>query len=295
MRFGISWLAVVALVALLYVVVNGLANPRTRPFVLGLGALVGLGFAFLWLAPSQMAPVQERAERSVATDRVAPRVVEAAPAPLPPKSSAATETRQPKVTLIAALRQAIVQAWTARGLPASAEAPPKPAAASQPDVPARPPGWVNAAPQMQDNGYRMSVRVGPFTTPLECERELPKALQGAVTEYAELSLGPEAAAVRLPDDVLRQLVRQRWTEVRPMEIGGGSQDMVSLHALVVFDVPMQQRIKAEAQRLLIGQRVRGGAMVFGGVLGLLALAWGGLKWATRRKEVERGRGRVGRA
>ena len=81
---------------------------------------------------------------------------------------------------------------------------------SQPrDVPAKPqpPAWVNAAPKMEDDCYMMSVRVGPFTTPLECERELPKALQGAVAEYAELSLGPEAAAVRLPDDDLQQLVR----------------------------------------------------------------------------------------
>ena len=119
----------------------------------------------------------------------------------------------------------------------------------------------------------------PFTTPLECERELPKALQGAVTEYAELSLGPEAAAVRLPDDDLQQLVRDRWTEVRPMEIGGSSQDMFTLHALVVFDLPMQQAIE-RGQRLMIGQRVKGAAVVFGGVLGLLALAWGGLRLAT---------------
>ena len=108
-----------------------------------------------------------------------------------------------------------------------------------------------------------------------------------MAEYAELSLGAEAAAVRLPDDVLQQLVRERWTEVRPMEIDGGSQDMVSLHALVVFDAPVQQRIKAEAQRLVIGRRVQGAAVVFGGVLGLLALAWGGLRLATRRNEVKR--------
>ena len=41
----------------------------------------------------------------------------------------------------------------------------------------------------------------------------------------------------LPDDALKQLVQERWTEVRPMEIGGSSQDMVTLHALVVFDNP----------------------------------------------------------
>jgi predicted lipid carrier protein YhbT len=127
-----------------------------------------------------------------------------------------------------------------------------------------------------------SVQVGPFTTPLECERELPKAVQAAVSEYAEIAVGPEAASVRLSDDDLTQLVRDRWPEVRSMEIGGGSQDMFTLHAAVVFDAHMQQLIKAESQRLVIARRVQSGAVVFGGVLGLLALAWGGLKFATRR-------------
>ena len=39
---GMSW----SLVALLFVIVSGLANPRTRPFVIGLVALVGLGLVF---------------------------------------------------------------------------------------------------------------------------------------------------------------------------------------------------------------------------------------------------------
>ena len=51
----------------------------------------------------------------------------------------------------------------------------------------------------------------------------------------------------------------------------------------IFDLPVQQRIKSEAQRLVIGQRVQGAAVVFGGVLGFLALAWGSLKLATRRQ------------
>jgi len=85
---------------------------------------------------------------------------------------------------------------------------------------------------------------------------------------------------------LKQLVRDRWTEIRPMEIAGRSQEMVSLHARLVFDVPMQQRIKSEAQRLVIGRRVQGGAVVFSGVLGLLALTWGGMKLATRKQMVK---------
>ena len=286
-------LTIAALAALLFVIIKGFADPRTRPYMIWLVALPGFGLLFLALFWGfARVSVSEQSPRSVATKRVEPEMIASASAPSPPKSSAATETKRPKMTMLAALRQAIVQAWAARGSAPVAEAPapehrvPRPAKTSEPVVAEnpQPPGWVNAAPKMEDGCYTTSVRVGPFTTPLECERELPKALQGAVTEYAELSLEREAAAVRLPDDVLQLLVRQRWTEVRPMEIDGGSQDMISLHALVVFDADMRKRIESEAQRIMIGRRAQGAAVVFGGVLGLLVLARGGLRLVARRQE-----------
>jgi len=299
MELEISWFAFVAILALLFVVVCGLANPRTRLFVIGLGAFLGLSVFFLLFSRHAVVreetAVQESVRRPGTTKLVTPKMIEAAPAAVSPKGSAA-ETERLKMTLLAALRQAVVQALEARDVARDPEyRVPRPAKTNQPDVPggtpgtpshgSQPPEWVNAAPKMEDSSYQMTVRVGPFTTPLECERELlPGAVQGAVAEYAELSLGPEAAAVRLSDNDLQQLVRDRWTEVRPMEIDGGRQDMISLHALVVFDTRMQQQIKSEAQRLVIGRRVRGAAVIFGGLLGLLALAWGGLKLATKRQE-----------
>ena len=274
-----SVLGLVALLVLLYVIIKVLANPYTRPFVIGLGVLASAAVVFMYLSFHAIR-VQDRVATIAPQHQPRPIAKEQAS---PPTSSPA-EAKRPKMTVIAALRRAAIQAWAAgtetpvkadRDLPAGA-----PARGSQP------PGWVNAASKMQDGCYTMSVHAGPFTTPLECERELPKALQGAVSEYAELALGREAASLRLPDDALQQLVHERWTDVRSMEIGGSSQDMFSLHALVVFDAPMQQRIKSEAQRLVISRRVQGAAVVFSGVLGLLALAWGGLKIATRRQEVK---------
>jgi hypothetical protein len=281
------------LLGLLFLLGTGLAHPRTRPLVIGLVVLVCVGAAFFrFMAVPHVVMVQQPAQPVV----IYPDPIQTPawpPAPPPPKVSA-VETRQPKMNVLAALGQAVIQSWTGRGSPAVAEAPEKPAKSNQAGVPAKaqPPSWVNAPPTLENNCYKMSVRAGPYTTPLECQRELHKALQGAVAEYAELSFGPEAAAVRLPDSDLQQLVCDRWTKVQPMEIGGSSQDMVTLHALLIFDAPAQQRIKAEAQRikaeaqrLVIGQRVKGGALVFGGVIGLLALTWGGLKWATKREQV----------
>ena len=118
---------------------------------------------------------------------------------------------------------------------------------------------------------------------MECERELPKVLQAAVSEYAELSLGREAAAVRL---CRTMSCSNSFATAGPRsgrwKSAAAAQDMVSLHALVVFDARMQQLIKDDIQRLVVGRRVQGAAVVFGGMLGLLALAWSGLKLATRR-------------
>ena len=249
------------------------------------------GSTGLRLFPGRARAEQPARPVAVTPDRVQTHGWSPPEPPPPPREISVVETRQPKMNVLAALRQAVVQYWTGRGSPVVAEAPEKPAKSNQAvrTAKAQPPSWVNAPPKLENNCYRMSVRTGPYTTLLECQRELRKSLQGAVAEYAELSFGPEAAAVRLPDSDLQHLVCDRWNEVRPMEIGGSSQDMVTLHALLVFDAPAQQRIKAEVeqiktevQRLMIDQRVHGAALVFGGVIGLLALTWGGLKWTTRR-------------
>ncbi|MGO9114211.1 MAG: hypothetical protein ACLP9L_33775 [Thermoguttaceae bacterium] len=344
----ISYFGIMALVALLFVFVSGLANPRTRRFVIGLVAFLGLAVLFFgfvsvphavqvrqqaksnaqfqqeqarWMAKAEKQPAQWMAKAEKQLTQMQAQVekqqaqmmaqvqnrvpmIASAPVPSPPMSSASKANR-PKMSVIAVLGHAIIQAWMDSYSAPVAEAPETPAKTSQAVAPPKtePPSWVNAPPKMEDNCYKMSVRAGPYTTPLECERELRKSLQGAVAEYAELSFGPEAAAVRLPDDALQHLVHDRWTEVRPMEIDGSSQNMFSLHALVVFDPPVQQQIKtevqqiqSEAQRFMIDQRVQGAAVVFGGVLGLLGLTWGGLRWVTRREQgvVERS-SRVGRA
>jgi hypothetical protein len=310
---AVEWGTVIVLLVLASAIVMGVANRRTRPYVFGLGIVACVMVVWFVRRPTwqdepatvEPPPPEVRSDAPLRANSP----IAASPAPSPPKSTAA-ESKQPKMTLLAALRQATVQAWTGQGPPPSAaalekpaktsqrvvrnsdpddpwtgsDAPAKPGESGQPAVPPKPrsPDWVSAPPKMEDNAYRMSVHVGPYTTDLECRRELPRALQEAVAEYAELSFGPEAAAVRLPDDDLLKLVRDRWTEVRPMEIGGGSQDMHTLHALVVIDAAARQRI----QRSMIFPRVEGAALIFAAVIGLLALTWGGLRWAAKRPQLD---------
>ncbi len=215
-----------------------------------------------------------------------------------------------KADLVAALGDAVFQAWTRSGsasrtmvasktsklasphaLPLSQRekgglSPP----ARREDVSTQPPAWVKATPQQQGDVYLMTVHVGPYTTLLECQRELPKALQAAVAEYAELLLGDPH--VHLADDILQlSLERQRWVESRPIDIAGAAQSMVVLHVQIGFDPAMQRQIRFMAehatQHVLIMRRLAGAGVALGGVLGLLALAWGGLSMIIRRQETSR--------
>ena len=133
----------------------------------------------------------------------------------------------------------------------------------------------------------MSQKVGPYTTPLECERDLPNTLQAAAAEYAELLLGRESARdVDLPGDFLPTLVRERWTERLTQEFGGAPQDMYVLHVLIGFDPPAQERIRAAGEHAVAVKRMRGAGAVLGGVLGLLALVWCGLSAFGGRQETK---------
>src|SRR5208337_3617779 len=132
-NMAISWFGLLALAALLYVLFSGLANPRTRPFVIGFGAFVGLGVFLMFISfravtvnrfnapqasrteiPSQMmipqvqerdivGQVRSRAATKNRTKEQAPTITlppasSPSPAPPPPQSSTVGVER-PKMTL----------------------------------------------------------------------------------------------------------------------------------------------------------------------------------------------------
>jgi hypothetical protein len=304
----ISPLAVLALVALLFVTIRLLVDPRTRHWVIGLGVLVAVGAVFLGFFSFREVRVQQQArmwaeeqqsqQEEVAAHRHETQMIGqklrmqtiAPPAAPSPPTIAPAEINQPKMTAAAALRQAIIQAWTGRAPAPVAETRPKPEKADKPkalesDVRTldQPPDWVNAPAKLEGSDYVTTVRTDPYTTPMECEQHLPEALQNVLKEYADVSLGPQAAAIRFSDDDLKQFIRRRWTEVRSMEMeSGATRNMYTLHAQVVFDHRAQQLITSAAERALIDKRVQGGAALLGGLLTFLAGTWGGLKLATKR-------------
>ena len=304
---GMVLVVIPVVIAALYLLVRGMTNPRTRPFVFGLLGLCGVLFLFFFFARSRVASdeaehwqakVQEehaRFQQEVNRMRTteaerARRIVSAKGAAIRPvtESNPPAPAVQPKTNVAIALLQALGNAWNkTHGGPAKAApaATKKPAAAEKHDgAPAQPepPEWVNAAPALVDGIYQVSLHVGPYTTPLECEREAPKALQAAVAEYAGILLGSQAATgVSLPDDLLLHNVSDRWTENRPFEIAGGTQDMVMLHLRLHITPALQQQIRDAAERAIVDRRLKDAGGALGGVLCLLALAWGGLRLANK--------------
>jgi hypothetical protein len=123
---------------------------------------------------------------------------------------------------------------------------------------------------------------------MECQHELPEAVQSAVSEYAQLELGTDQSKyVKLPKSDLLKLEIGRWIETRKHDLGGEMRDMVTLHLLIGIDHSTQENLRimannavaaerVQAENELVTERLKGAGVVLGGVLGFLALVWGGL-------------------
>ena len=142
------------------------------------------------------------------------------------------------------------------------------------------PAWVDALPQLVDDVYQMAVVVGPYTTRQECDANLPEAIQEAFDQYVEVCLGPEEIdAVRLPAEYLRQqLVKDQWEEVRQHSIG----PMTQLHVLLQFDRKVKDRVVEEHRQAVVAHRLRLAGVGLVTALGLLAAAFGYLKFTGFR-------------
>ncbi|MEN6366604.1 MAG: hypothetical protein ABFC88_07305 [Thermoguttaceae bacterium] len=136
------------------------------------------------------------------------------------------------------------------------------------------PAWVDAPPGTVDGVYQTAIHVGPYTTSAECEAALPEALQKAAAQYLATcwSDGP-IGRVALPQDVLNQLVQDRWLETRPYSVG----PMVHLHVRLRIDHKLKAMLLEEQRQTIVGQRLRTWAVGALAALGLLGVAFGYLK------------------
>lgn len=176
------------------------------------------------------------------------------------------------------LRQSALAAEAATSTPAAApiRSPTPIATAAQ----SSPPAWAYQRAARVDSEYRVPIRVGPYTTPLECEQNLLSAVHQAVDEYVALYLGEEARGrVRLPRAFIEErLIRERWYENRPFLVTSTERaDMTFLHALLVFDGDTNDYLQSLWRSAVSLYRVGVFAAAFAGVLWLLTVAWSYLK------------------
>jgi len=148
----------------------------------------------------------------------------------------------------------------------------------------RPPwaGWEEYALHKVGAACRMLVRVGPYSTRLECDQELPNKLQAAVGEYAAVYLEPKAQdQLQLPVDYVRSnIVQDDWEEVKDVVISTTGQipeksvPMVQLAVLLEFDRADNARIREEWDKAVVADRLFGVGALTAIVLVLLAGVYG---------------------
>ena len=112
--------------------------------------------------------------------------------------------------------------------------------------------WVDATPRSVGDVYQMSIAIGPWTTRAECDAKLPAALQEALDRYVEACLGEEVRQrIVLPDDYLRQLIKDQREEVSEHSFG----PMTTLHVLLEFDRKAKDRVLDELRRTKVAGRL----------------------------------------
>ncbi|MGQ9821355.1 MAG: hypothetical protein ACUVQK_05795 [Thermogutta sp.] len=199
-------------------------------------------------------------------------------AAVPPDSATESATEPSAAAQSAVLKQSGVssQSVTSTQAVAPIRSPTPIATAEQ----SSPPGWVDQGPARVNGEYCLPIRVGPYTTPLECEQSLLSAVHQAVDEYAALYLGEEARGrVRLPRAFIEEhLIRERWYENRPFLVTSTEQaEMTFLHVLLVFDSETNEYLQSLWRSAVSLYRVGVFTAAFAGVLWLLTVAWSYLK------------------
>ncbi len=131
-----------------------------------------------------------------------------------------------------------------------------------------------------DGAYHFPIRVGPYTTPQECEQHLPEVVNQALDEYVAMYLGERARGhIRLPHAFIEErLIRERWYENRPFLVTNSEHaNMTVLHVLLSFDSATNEYLKSLWRSVLSMYRVGILMAGFAGVLWLFAVLWAYLK------------------
>ncbi len=148
------------------------------------------------------------------------------------------------------------------------------------------PAWVDAPPGLIDGQYCQTVKAGPAPTLEDCQQELRSEIQKVIASYAEKRFdSPFAHRIAWNiDPLLPELVAAQWQETRLIDFGAdiGEKPMIWLYAQLRFSRPVQEEIYRQYRQALIQSRLRTLAGIGAGVLLLLSLSYGVLRWQCNR-------------
>jgi hypothetical protein len=134
------------------------------------------------------------------------------------------------------------------------------------------PSWVGAPPQRNGTIHSVSICCGPFSTLEECEQSLSQEVAGAVTKYNDWYLqqwgGSHRKLFRAPRfDWDPSDPTKRYDEINQFQVG----TMHNLNLRLDFDQVYRDRLHQSWSETLVARRLTRVAMVFGGILALLAM------------------------
>ena len=173
----------------------------------------------------------------------------------------------------------VLQDRPKKELPLRAVSAAKPQAAVSPEKEKPPrPAWIDDKPHDEPDGYQLVVAVGPYSTEVECQREMPAKLRQALDDYLELHW-PAGLRPRV-DASLDMLLSKQFNIVREMyreTVQSSFGPMQMLHARLVFGDEVKQWCQELARERLLYRRLAVAGGLLGLVFGAMTVAWGYLR------------------
>jgi len=148
------------------------------------------------------------------------------------------------------------------------------------------PAWVDAPPGVIDGQYGQTVQAGPAHSLEDCQAELHSEIQKAVASYAEKRFD-NPFAHQIPwkiKPLLPEILADQWQQTRLIDFGPtiGRKPMIWLYARLQFTPPVQQEIARQYREALIQSRLHTLAVFGAGLLVLLGISYGVLRWQCNR-------------
>lgn len=142
------------------------------------------------------------------------------------------------------------------------------------------PVWVDQQPGMVDGAYQMSVSIGPYTSEVECLRELSPAVSAAVEDYIARYLDEDTGVrVSLPWQYIEEhVIADRVFQKRMVDISTSERaEMVQMHVLLRFNHQTNAQIRQAVQEQTHLQHVMIAGFVAAGLLWLICVLWSYLR------------------